>query len=64
MKGVRHFMRNFTARAVKEHLRSQVEDTGGSPALTENELELVRFIRQGSYDWDVVLSERPRSAGT
>ena len=64
MKGVRHFLRNFTARAVKEHLRSQLEDTGGSPALTANELELVRFIRQGSYDWDVILSERPGSPGT
>ena len=59
MKGIRHFLRNFTASAVKEHLRSQVEDTGGSPALTANELELVRFIRQGSFDWDVFLSERP-----
>jgi len=56
MKGLRHFMRNFTAKAVKEHLRSQLEDTGGSPALTAN--ELVRFIRQGSYDWDVILPER------
>ena len=58
MKGIRHFLRNFTASAVKEHLRSQVEDTGGSPALTAHELELVRFIRQGSFDWDVFLSER------
>ena len=58
MKGIRHFLRNFTASAVKEHLRSQVEETGGSPALTTNELELVRFIRQGSFDWDVFLSER------
>jgi hypothetical protein len=61
MKGPRHFLRNFTASAVKEHLRSQIEDTGGSPDLTANELELVRFIRQGSYDWDVFLSERPNS---
>jgi hypothetical protein len=28
MKGFRYFMRNFTATAVKEHLRSQLEDTG------------------------------------
>jgi hypothetical protein len=58
MKGIRHLLRNFTASAVKEHLRSQVEDTGGSPDLTTNELELVRFIRQGSFDWDVFLAER------
>jgi hypothetical protein len=58
MKGIRHFLRNFTASAVKEHLRSQVEDTSRSPDLTTNELELVRFIRQGSFDWDVFLAER------
>jgi hypothetical protein len=58
MKGIRHFLRNFTASAVKEHLRSQVEDTGGSPDLTTNELELVRFIRQGSFDWDLFLAGR------
>jgi len=62
MNGVRHFLRNFTAKAVKEHLRSQIEDSGGSPSLTANELELVRFIRQGSFDWEVLLSER--SSGT
>jgi ABC-type multidrug transport system ATPase subunit len=39
------------ASAVQEHLRSQLEDTGGRPDLTENEIELVRFIRQGSFDW-------------
>jgi hypothetical protein len=51
MKGIRHFMRDFTASAVKEHLRSQIEDTGGRPDLTKNEIELVRFIREGSFDW-------------
>ncbi len=61
MKGIRHFLRNFTASAVKEHLRSQIEDTGGSPDLTVNELELVRFIRQGSFDWDRFLAERSRT---
>jgi hypothetical protein len=45
MKGIRHVLRDFTASAVKEHLRSQIEDTGGPPDLTENEIELVRFIR-------------------
>ena len=61
MKGIRHFLRNFTASAVKEHLRSQVEDTDRSPDLTPNELELVRFIRQGSFDWDAFLAERSSS---
>jgi hypothetical protein len=51
LKGVRYFLRNFTATAVKEHLRSQIEDTGGSPKLTPKEVELVRFIREGSFDW-------------
>jgi hypothetical protein len=54
-------MRNFTATAVKEHLRSQVDETGGSPVLTAKELELVRFIRRGTFDWDALLDERPPS---
>jgi hypothetical protein len=53
MRGIRHFLRNFTASAVREHLRSEIEATGGSPELTKNEIELVRFIREGSFDWDV-----------
>ena len=59
MKGVRHFLRNFTATAVQEHLRSQVEETGGSPVLTDKEIELVRFIRKGTFDWDAFLAARP-----
>jgi len=56
--GVRRFLRNFTASAVKEHLRSEIEATGGSPRLTPNEIELVRFVRTGSFDWDAFLAER------
>jgi len=26
---MRHFLREYTAMAVKEHLRSQLEETGG-----------------------------------
>lgn len=59
MNGVRYFMRNFTATAVKEHLRSQIEDSAGSPHLTEKEEELVRFIRQGSFDWEAFLARQP-----
>lgn len=55
-------MRQFTATAVKEHIRSQIEDTGGSPALTKNEIELVRFVREGRFDWDRYLADHP-SAG-
>ncbi|HEY1317199.1 MAG TPA: hypothetical protein VGF10_08285 [Gaiella sp.] len=62
MKGVRYFLRNFTATAVKEHLRSQVEATDGAPALTDKEIELVRFIREGSFDWGAFLSDRPPRA--
>ena len=58
MKGMRHFLRNFTATAVKEHLRSQVEETGRSPVLTDKEFELVRFIREGTFDWDAFLAAR------
>jgi hypothetical protein len=55
MKGIRHG-RNFTATAVKEHLRSEIEATGGSPDLTKNEIELVRFIYEGSFDWGKFLA--------
>lgn len=64
MKGIRHFLRDFTASAVTEHLRSQIEDTEGPPDLTKHELELVRFIQDGSFDWagsPVFKRERYRS---
>jgi hypothetical protein len=57
MRGIRRFLRNFTASAVREHLRSEIEATCGSPELTKNEIELVRFIREGSFDWDVFLAK-------
>jgi hypothetical protein len=57
VRGIRHFLRNFTATAVKEHLRSQLEDTGGKPDLPPKEIELVRFMRERSPDWDRILSE-------
>lgn len=58
MKGLRHFLRDFTATAVREHLRSQIEATNSSPKLTKNEIELVRFIREGTIDWGTFLSEQ------
>jgi len=67
MKGARYFLRNFTATAVREHLRSQIEESGGSPELTKNEVELVRFVCEGSFDWRAFsprngeASRRPRS---
>ena len=51
-------LRQLTATAVKEHIRSQLEDTGGSPRLTENEIALVRFVRESRFDWDGYLAER------
>jgi hypothetical protein len=57
MKGIRHFMRDFSATAVKEHLRSEIEATGRSPDLTKNEIELVRFIYEGSFDWRAFLAK-------
>jgi hypothetical protein len=59
MRGVRYFLRQFTAMSVKEHLRSQIEDAGSPPELTANEVELVRFIRFGQFDWDAYLAKRP-----
>jgi hypothetical protein len=43
MKGLRYSLRNFTALAVREHLRSQIEDVGSGGELTPNEVALVRF---------------------
>lgn len=62
MRGIRYGLRQFTATAVKEHIRSQIEDKSGSPALTKNEIELVRFVREGGFDWDRYLADNP-SAG-
>ena len=53
MNGIRHFLREYTATAVKEHLRYQLEDTSGSPELTKREVELVRFVLDRSADWAV-----------
>jgi hypothetical protein len=51
LKGIRHLMREFTAMSVKEHLRSQVEDTNGTPELTKREVELVRFVLDRPSRW-------------
>ena len=59
MRGIRYGLRQFTATAVKEHIRSQIEDKGGSPALTKNEIELVRYVREGGFDWDRYLADHP-----
>jgi hypothetical protein len=40
------------------NLRSEIEATGGSPDLTKNEIELVRFIYEGSFDWRAFLAKR------
>ena len=58
MRGIRYLLRDFTARAVREHLRSQVEDGDREPELTPNEIELVRALREGSFDWDAYLRAR------
>lgn len=62
MRGIRYGLRQFTATAVKEHIRSQIEDKDESPALTKNEIELVRYVRESGFDWDRYLADRP-SAG-
>ena len=61
MNGIRHFLREYTATAVKEHLRSQLEETGGSPELTKKEVELVRFVLEWPTGWGAVGVE---SSGT
>ena len=53
-------MRNFTALAVREHLESQVEAGIQTPELTTNELDLVRYVVAGQYDWRAFLDRRHR----
>jgi hypothetical protein len=48
MKGIRYFLRNFSALTVKEHLRSQLEGSETGAELTPNEVELVRFAADRS----------------
>jgi hypothetical protein len=48
VKGLRYALRNFTAVAVKEHLRSQVERNDEGGELTPKEVELVRFAAERS----------------
>lgn len=55
MNGLRHFMRNFTVLAVREHLESQVDGRADSPELTKNEPDLVRYVVAGQYDWKAFL---------
>ena len=57
LRGLRHVLRQYTAMAVKEHIRSQVE-ASAAPRLTANEIELVRFIRDGRFDWDAFFAGR------
>jgi len=56
MHGVRRLIRDFTATAVKEHLRSQL-DAGPEPKLTPKETELLRFISERSPDWQALVSD-------
>jgi hypothetical protein len=56
LNGIRHFLREYTATAVKEHLRSQLEETG-SPELTKKEVELVRFVLERPTGWGAVGNE-------
>ena len=59
MKGLRHFFRNFTALAVKEHLRSQIEQAGSEAELTPNEVELVRFAADRSAQLNELANRSP-----
>jgi hypothetical protein len=59
MKGIRYFFRNFTALAVKEHLRSQIEREGNGAELTPNEVELVRFAADRSGQLNELADRSP-----
>jgi hypothetical protein len=59
VKGIRHFFRNFTALAVKEHLRSQLEDVGDRAELTSKEVELVHFATERSNQLSELANKSP-----
>jgi hypothetical protein len=48
MKALRYLLRNYTALAVNEHLRSPLEQKASEAELTPNEVELVRFTAERS----------------
>ena len=62
MKGIRYFFRNFTALAVKEHMRSQIEKTGSGAELTPNEVELVRFSADRAVELQKLAERSPGDA--
>jgi len=59
MNGIRYALRNFTARAVREHLRSQLDDAGSGAELTPNEAELVRFAADRSRQLKELADKTP-----
>jgi hypothetical protein len=61
MKGLRYLIRNYTALAVKEHLRSQIERDAGEAELTPNEVELVRFTAERSDPLTELAARSPGS---
>ena len=60
LKGVRYFFRNFTALAVREHLRSQTDRTDDGAELTPNEVELVRFTSNRSDQLTKLADKSPK----
>ena len=59
MKGIRYLIRNFTALAVTEHLRSQIERAGHGAELTPNEVQLVRFAATRSDQLEELADRSP-----
>ena len=59
MKGIRYYLRNFTALSVKEHLRSQIERGEAAAELTPNEVELVRFTADRSDQLKELVDRSP-----
>jgi hypothetical protein len=59
MKGIRYYLRNFTALSVKEHLRSQIERREAGAELTPNEVELVRFTADRSDQLKELVDRSP-----
>ena len=62
MRGLRYGLRQFTATAVKEHIRSQIEDKESALGRPLNEDEMVALLRQTGHPLWVAARYQPQQS--
>ena len=60
MRGMRYFLRNHGYLCQGAFALHSSRTRAGSPRLTPKEIELVRFIRDGSFEWGSSRQQAPR----